>query len=38
LEKPEIGILIPIDLILAMAVYLPVWNLHCIRVRFTVTV
>jgi len=27
-----------IDLILAMTVFLPVWNLHCTRVRFTVVV
>ena len=27
-----------IDLILAMTVFLPVWNSHCTRVRFTVTV
>ena len=39
LEKPEVGILIPIiDLILAMAVFLPVSNSHCTRVRFTVIV
>jgi len=25
-------------LILAMTVFLPVWNSHCTRVRFTVTV
>ena len=36
LEKPEVGILI--DLILAVTVFLPIWNLHCTRVRFTVIV
>jgi len=27
-----------IDLIFAMTVFLPVWNSHCTRVKFTVTV
>ena len=39
LEKLEVGILIPIiDLILAMTVFLLVWNSHCTRDRFTVVV
>jgi len=39
LEKPEVGILIPINWFDSCNdSFLPVWNLHCTRVRFTVAV
>jgi len=39
LEKPEVGILIPITWIDSCNdSFLPVWNSHCTRVRFTVVV
>jgi len=37
LEKPDVGILIPIHWFDSCNdIYLPVWNSHCTRVRFTV--
>jgi len=39
LEKPEVGILIPINWFdCCNDSFLPVWNLHCTKVRFTVAV
>jgi len=39
LEKPEVGILIPINWFDSCNdSFVPVWNLHCTRVRFTVVV
>jgi len=39
LEKPEVGILIPINWFDSCNdSFLPIWNSHCARVRFTVAV